>query len=171
MVDSSERPGVRIRVEDAHGVLVAVVGATLLWAGYSKLNDVGGFHAAIRAQDLLPSFAHGAVAWCTPLVEIVLGSAAVLAALSRHRINAAGLAMAVLFGAFAVYGIGMIGWSPNASAGCGCGIVRAERANWATIAALDAGVSTALASLAAVARRVPTAIPPADAPLGRPVDH
>lgn len=156
----------RLRIGDAYGVIVALVGAVLLWAGYSKLDDVEAFHAAIRAQDLLPPVAQRAVAWCTPLVEIVLGSASILAAIVGRGVAKAGLAMALLLGGFALYGLAMIGWSPNADAGCGCGIVRAERANWASIAALDAGVAAALAVLAVVSRRMQTTTGAADAPLG-----
>lgn len=142
----------RLRVGDAQAVLVALVGATLLWAGYSKLTDIAGFRAAVRSQELLPVFVQGVVVWGTLLVEIGLGSAAVLAAIVRRRVATTGLAMAVLLGAFAVYGVAMIGWSPNASAACGCGIARADRANWAAIAAVDAAIATLLAVLAIASR-------------------
>lgn len=134
-------------------MLVALVGATLLWAGYSKLADIGGFREALRSQELLPVFIQDVAAWGTPLVEIGLGSAAVLAAIVRCRVTTAGVAVAVLLGAFAVYGLAMIGWTPNTSAGCGCGIVRAEGANWAAIASVDAAVASLLAVLAIASRR------------------
>lgn len=134
-------------------MLVALVGATLLWAGYSKLTDIAGFREALRSQELLPVFVQGVVAWGVPPVEIELGSAAVPTATVRWRVATAEVAMALLLGAFAVYAFAMIGWSPNASAGCGCGIVRVDGANWATIAAVDAAVATLLAVLAIASRR------------------
>lgn len=100
----------------AWGGLVArlVTGGVWLVAGLLKVTEPDASIAAVRAYELLPSWAVEPVGLALPAVEIVVGLALVLGVLTR----AAGVLSALLYAAFIV-GIASV-WARGIEIDCGC---------------------------------------------------
>lgn len=100
----------------AWGGLVArlVTGGVWLFAGLLKVTEPDASIAAVRAYELLPSWAVEPVGLALPALEIAVGLALVLGVLTRG----AGVLSAVLFVAFIV-GIASV-WARGIEIDCGC---------------------------------------------------
>jgi uncharacterized membrane protein YphA (DoxX/SURF4 family) len=91
-----------------------VVGGVWLAAGLLKVSDGAGSVRAVRAYDLLPEAIVPTVGHLLPALEIVVGLALIVGALTR----AAALVSALLFVAFIV-GISLA-WARGLQIECGC---------------------------------------------------
>lgn len=91
-----------------------VTGVVWIWAGLAKLTDPYGSAQAVRAYQLLPWQVADLVGHVLPSVEIVVGLALVVGALTRG----AGVVSALLFVAF-IIGISSV-WARGILIDCGC---------------------------------------------------
>ena len=91
-----------------------VVGGIWIWAGLLKLPDPGGSVEAVRAYDLLPQALIEPVGYLLPVLEVVLGVALVVGAMTRG----AAFLSALLLVAFVV-GIASA-WARGLEISCGC---------------------------------------------------
>jgi uncharacterized membrane protein YphA (DoxX/SURF4 family) len=105
------------------------VGFVLLFAGVSKLADVGGFKNIIEHYGLIPSWALGGAARTLPAAECLIGVALV----SGVALFYAAFAAAALFCIFgAAVAVNIV--RGKSQIPCGCfGTSKTEPANWKTV--------------------------------------
>ena len=113
---------VRLMIDPAVGALLAGAFALLFAsAALHKLLDLGGFAAAFRAYEVVPS-AVAQLAWLLPLLELAVAAALLLAA-SRNGAAAAGAGLLLVYAAAIAVNLGR----GRRDLDCGCGGPRERR--------------------------------------------
>lgn len=133
MVEEAERSMGRLR---ASGEAMVVVGcaAWVALSGVSKACDPVAFAGALTAHGVVPAAGVDVAVRLVPMVEVVVGMAAVYALAAARSARWGALPLAVVFMCFAAY-LAVVAFDPPAGAGCGCGVSQeAVRAWWPLVA-------------------------------------
>lgn len=124
-------------------------GVWLVVAAAAKMGEPEMFALTIASQGLLgPGFV-GFAARAVPIVELLVGGAAVVVVFSGSRVAGvvAGMVLSVLFLVFAGYALLLHFSPPPEPVGCGCGFWRAPVENWAGLASRNAMIVGGLSLL------------------------
>lgn len=99
----------------------------------AKLSERGEFAEAVREQGLVPLALAAPVATLVPIVELIIGTAALFASVVGRRVRFASLALALLMITFTAYAILLVVHPPHAATACGCSLSRAPVESWTPI--------------------------------------
>lgn len=134
-------------------ILLGVAGV-VIYAAFTKLTGVSSFRDAVKAQAVVPSGLLEVVVWSVPIVELLIGVAAIRQVLAGSEASVwAASALAGLFVEFACYAAVLWAFPPPRPAPCACGFGRAVITDWSQIAGRNAGVGVFLCAGGLVTNR------------------
>jgi hypothetical protein len=133
-------------------VVLCVASAILLFAGVTKAQAPGEFHAAVVQHDLLGAGAAAAASLIVPWLEVALGAVGIITAMCARMDRAAAFSVGAAFLTFSVYAL-FISFDPPASpVPCGCLGRSKPVESWFGVAAGNGAVATLLC-LGGITRR------------------
>lgn len=133
-------------------IMLLVASAILLFAGVTKAQAPGEFHAAVVQHDLLSPGAAAAASLVVPWLEVALGAVGIIAAMCARMNRAAALSVGAAFLAFSVYALFISFDPPESPVPCGCLGRSKPVESWFGVAAGNGAVATLLC-LGGITRR------------------